>query len=89
MGINDFREKIIVGEKNYCRGLNHCAGVGKLNEKQFTIEFCLLHYTGCPIGIVHGFHINMAESIGHIEPKNRVNMKAILSGRLLTYWPTL
>jgi hypothetical protein len=25
MGINDFREKIIVGEKNYCRGLNHCA----------------------------------------------------------------
>jgi hypothetical protein len=26
MGINDFREKIIVGEKNYCRGLNHCAG---------------------------------------------------------------
>jgi hypothetical protein len=27
MGINDFREKIIVGEKNYCRGLNHCEGV--------------------------------------------------------------
>jgi hypothetical protein len=24
MGINDFREKIIVGEKIYCQGLNHC-----------------------------------------------------------------
>jgi hypothetical protein len=28
MGINDFREKIIVGEKNYCRGLNHCGWPG-------------------------------------------------------------
>jgi hypothetical protein len=24
MGIDDFREKNLVWEKNYCRGLNHC-----------------------------------------------------------------
>jgi hypothetical protein len=30
-------------------------------------------YTGCPTGVVQGLQIDLAEFIGHVEPKNRGN----------------
>jgi hypothetical protein len=39
---------------------------------------------GCPTGLVHGLQIDLDESVGHVKPKHRVNMKALLSGQLST-----
>jgi hypothetical protein len=33
--------------------------------------------------------LNPNESIGHVEPKNRFHMKALLSEQLLADWPAL
>jgi hypothetical protein len=49
--------------------------------------FFFLSYTGCLTGLVHGLHIDLKISIGYVEPKSWVHIKALLSRQLLRYWP--